>query len=46
MKLTQLTAVSLLLASIASGVAADTLKKVTDAGRVTLGYRESSVPVS
>jgi len=46
MKLTQLTAISLLLASIAGAAAADTLKKVSDAGRITLAYRESSVPFS
>ena len=41
--------VILLCAALAAGgsaAAADTLKKIRDAGEITLGYRESSVPFS
>lgn len=40
------TALAALLAISATQAAADTLKKVSDSGRITLGYRESSVPFS
>jgi ABC-type amino acid transport substrate-binding protein len=46
MKLTTLTSACLLLASLAGTATADTLKKVSDSGRITLAYRESSVPFS
>ena len=46
MKLTTLAGVCLLIASAATAAAADTLKKVADTGRITLAYRESSVPFS
>jgi ABC-type amino acid transport substrate-binding protein len=46
MKLTTLTSACLMLASLAGTATADTLKKVSDSGRITLAYRESSVPFS
>ncbi|ROZ74413.1 transporter substrate-binding domain-containing protein [Ramlibacter sp. WS9] len=46
MKLTTLAGVCLLIATAATAAAADTLKKVGETGRITLAYRESSVPFS
>jgi len=46
MKLRHLTALTLALGTIFGDAGADTLKKIGDSGRITLGYRESSVPFS
>jgi ABC-type amino acid transport substrate-binding protein len=46
MKLSTLTAACLLLVATAAAATTDTLKKVGDSGRITLAYRESSVPFS
>ncbi len=48
MKFNTITAAALLLTGLAavSVVQADTLKKIADSGKITLAYRESSVPFS
>jgi ABC-type amino acid transport substrate-binding protein len=46
MKLKTLALAALALAATAGGASADTLKKVTDTGRIAIAYRESSVPFS
>ncbi len=46
MKYATLYSVCLLACGVAATAHADTLKKVTDSGKITLAYRESSVPFS
>jgi ABC-type amino acid transport substrate-binding protein len=48
MKLHRITLAALMLTGLAavSSVQADTLKKIADSGKITLAYRESSVPFS
>jgi ABC-type amino acid transport substrate-binding protein len=46
MKTTTWFPLALLAAAIAAPVSADTLKKVADSGKITISYRESSVPFS
>ena len=48
MKLNRLAMAAVMLAGVAaaSAVHADTLKKITDSGKMTVAYRESSVPFS
>ncbi|MGJ7507859.1 transporter substrate-binding domain-containing protein [Variovorax sp. GT1P44] len=46
MKLSALTAAVLLTVAVTGAHAADTLAKIADSGKITLAYRESSVPFS
>jgi len=46
MQVRNLTAMALLVGALAAQAQADTLKKIGDTGRMTLAYRESSVPFS
>lgn len=46
MKTHTLIATAMLVAGFAAAASADTLKKVADSGKITLAYRESSVPFS
>ncbi len=46
MKLSHLMAAVVLATTCVAGAHADTLKKVADSGKITLSYRESSVPFS
>jgi ABC-type amino acid transport substrate-binding protein len=46
MKFKTLFPLAIVAAAIAAPVSADTLKKVAESGRITLSYRESSVPFS
>jgi ABC-type amino acid transport substrate-binding protein len=46
MKLSMLTTAVLLTAAVASSASAQTLKKIADSGKITVSYREASVPFS